>query len=86
MAETFLAVSDSNDALAVAIPCDIVDAASDDVILALGSAFTLTVPDADGAGGVTTSYVKARGRKTRNCRLCRVLSVLGTDFGMVYGT
>lgn len=51
-AEALTAVADGNEALRVAIPGDVVDAAADDVVLALGVDGLEGVPDAHGAGGV----------------------------------
>lgn len=77
VAELLLAVADGYDALAVTVPGEIVDAAADDGILALGRAFANAVPDANGAGDVAAGDVVAgRGEAGDGCG-GRVGGVLG---------
>lgn len=61
VAEALAAVADGDDALRVAVPGDVVDAARDDVVLALCVDGLDGIPDADGARDVARRDVEARG-------------------------
>ena len=61
MAEALFAIAHRDDALAVAVPCDVVDAAGDDVVLAFGCAVAFAVPDADGAGDIAAGDIETGG-------------------------
>lgn len=61
VAEALAAIADSDDALRVAVPGNVVDAAGNDVVLALGVDGLNGVPDTNGAGDITGSDVEARG-------------------------
>lgn len=84
-AEALAAVADGNDALRVAVPGDVVDAAADDVVLALGVDSLEGVPDAHGARDVARGYVEARGGEARDGGGRGVACVLLADFGGVDG-
>jgi hypothetical protein len=85
VAEALLAVADGDDALRVAVPGNVVDAAGDDVVVALGRALARAVPHLDGARDISTGDVEARGREAGDGRLGRVLRVLSTNGGVVEG-
>lgn len=70
-------------ALAVSIPCQIIDASTDYRIFALCSTFADTIPDMDCARDVTTSHIIAGWRKTGNCCSSGVGSVLGRLGGVI---
>ena len=63
MPELLFAVADGDDALAVAVPGEVVDFARDDRVFAFRGAGArgAAVPDADGAGGVAGGTVVAGG-------------------------
>ena len=63
VSEFLLAVADGYDALAVSVPGEIIDAAADDWVLALGSASANAVPDADSARGVAAGDIVAGRRE-----------------------
>jgi len=83
VAETLFTVTDSDDTLRVAIPSDVVDAASNDVVFSLGGALALAVPYTYGTRDITTGYVKATGRETRDGGLGDMVGVLSCDARVV---
>lgn len=66
MAKALFAITDSDDALRVAIPANVIDAARDDVIFSLCVDSLDSVPDTNSAGHVTGRNVEARGRESGN--------------------
>jgi hypothetical protein len=61
VSHALLSFAHSNDPLRVSIPSEIVDAAGDDVVFALGCAFANTVPDTHAASDIGGGDVEARG-------------------------
>ena len=77
VSELLLSVANGYDSLAVSIPSQIVDAAADDWVLALGGTFPDTVPDANGTRDITAGNIIAgRGEAGNGCG-GRVGGVLG---------
>jgi len=81
--ESLFTITHSDDTLRVAIPCNVVDAASDDVVFTLGGTFTLAVPYAYGTRNITTGYVEATGRETSNGSLSDMVRVLSCNARVV---
>lgn len=77
MAEFLLPVAHGYDALTVSVPREIVDAAADDRVVALGGAFADAVPDADGAGDVAAGDIVAGGGEAGDGGGGRVGGILG---------
>lgn len=85
MSELLLSVANGDDALAVSVPSEIIDAAADDGVFALGGAFTYAVPNADGTRGITAGDIVAGRGEAGDCCSGRVGSVLGGLGRMVDG-
>lgn len=85
VAKALFAIADGDDALRVAVPGNVVDAAGDDVVLALGRALAGAVPHAHAARDVAAGHIESRRREARDRRLRRVLRVLLADGGVVDG-
>lgn len=85
VAEALAAVADSYDALGVAVPGDVVDAAGDDMVFTLGVDGFDGVPDADGAGDVTGGDIETRWGEAGYGGIGGVASVLFTLGGVVDG-
>jgi hypothetical protein len=81
--ETLFTVTHSNNTLRVAIPGNIVDTASDDVVFSLCGALTLAVPDAYGTRDITTGYVEAARRETGDGGLGDMVGVLSCNARVV---
>ena len=77
VSELLLSVANGYDSLAVSVPSEIVDAAADDWVFALGGTFADTVPDADGTRDITAGNIVAgRGEAGDGCG-GRVGGILG---------
>jgi hypothetical protein len=83
VAETLFTVTDSNDTLRVAVPSNIVDTTSNDVVFSLGSALALAVPHTYGTRDITTGYVVAAGRETGDGGLSDMVGVLSCNARVV---
>jgi len=81
--ESLFTITHSDDTLRVAIPGNVVDAASNDVVFSLGGTLTLAVPYAYGTRDITTSYVEATGRETGNGGLSDMVCVLSCNTQVV---
>lgn len=85
VAEALLAVTYGNDALRVAVPGQVVDAAGDDGVFALCCTLAGAVPYPDHARHISAGDIEARGREAGDGCLCCVLGVLLADGGIVNG-
>ncbi len=76
VSESLFAVADSDNTLAVSIPCDVVYAAGYDVVFSFRVLRSLRVPDSYAAADIARCYVEAGRGETSYCCLGSVLSIL----------
>ena len=79
VSEALFTVADSDDPLAVSIPCDVVDTSSDDVVFAFCGFRSDRVPDSHRARHIAGCDVEAAGGEACYCCLCCVCRVLLRD-------
>ncbi|KAJ5355375.1 uncharacterized protein N7496_012587 [Penicillium cataractarum] len=78
-----LSVTDSNDALRVTVPSQVIDPAVDNAVVALGNTLSNTVPHSHSTGSITASNIESRGGEARDGGLSLVFGVLSSDCGVV---
>ena len=80
---SLLAIADSNNALGVAIPGQIVDSTINNAVFTLGDSFTDTIPYSHDSSSVATCNVETRGGEACDSCLRLVFGVLPSDCGVV---
>jgi hypothetical protein len=83
MPKPLFAIPNSDYALTVTIPCNVVDSASYDVVVAFGVLRTLCIPDSYASAHIARCYVESTGAEPCNCSLCGMLCVLLRDLRMI---
>jgi len=76
MAEPLPAISNSDDALAVTVPGNVVDPSGDDLVLAFCGTFPYTIPDLDVARSISACNVEARRTEPGNGGVCGMIDIL----------
>lgn len=84
MSITLLPFADRNDTLALAIPCQITNAACNDLDFDLEDLVSAcAVPDSDIAGNVAACNVESRRRESRYCRRLYMADIFSADTGVL---
>lgn len=85
MSISLLSVTNSDDALRIAIPGKIVNSAIDDAVFTLGDTITDAVPDSYYTASITASDVETRWGKAGDCGCALMLCVLSGYGGVIDG-
>ncbi|KAL1962216.1 hypothetical protein VTN77DRAFT_9937 [Rasamsonia byssochlamydoides] len=80
---SLFAITNGNDTLRITIPRKVIDATTDNGVLALGNPFSNAVPDSHGTCRIAASDVKSGWRETSNCGLGFMFCILLCDGGVV---
>lgn len=83
VSKSLLSITDGNNALRIAVPGQVVDAAIDNAVFPLGDALADTIPYSHSTGGITTGDIESRGREPSDGCLGLVFGVLSGDCGVV---
>jgi hypothetical protein len=81
--EAFSAITDSDYALRVSIPGDVIDTASDDTVFSFCSPFAYSIPYSYCARHISASNIVTAWREPGYSRLLRMLNILLGLFGVV---
>jgi len=76
MTESLPAISNSDDALTVTIPGNVIDPSGDDLVFALCGTLPYTIPDLDVTRSISACNVKARRTEPGNGGVCGMIDVL----------
>ena len=83
VSKSLLTIADSNNALGVTVPGQIVDTTIDNAIFTLGDSVTDTIPYSHYSSSVTTCNVEAGGGEACDSCLRLVFGVLPSDCGVI---